>query len=293
MAAFSQQHIYAQTVKNSRNLEMAFPCPDQGPLFASKPGNFVTHYLGHEGEGSILSYLKKLGWAESLGAGAGQGATGFDFFKISINLTAAGLANHTKVAAIVFAYIDLLRKTPPQEWAFKEQTMLNEIGFRFVEKGRPQSYVTQLCSQMQKPYPRQWLLSAPWLLKEWSPELVEEQVAGLTPENCRITVACQEPLPGLEWDQKERWYGTKYRMEPMSEEILKGPTAEELSKELYLPQPNSFIPSNLDILGDRNRTGPPSMRPSCIKQNLTSRLWHKLDDRWWVPRAGVSLYIKK
>jgi len=288
-----QTHLYAQTVKNSRSLEMTFPCPDQGPLFASKPGNFVTHYLGHEGEGSILSYLKKLGWAESLGAGAGQGATGFDFFKISIHLTAAGLANHTKVAAIVFAYIDLLRNTSPQEWAFKEQAMLNEIGFKFVEKGKPSNYVTQLCSQMQKPYPRQWLLSAPWLLKEWSPELVEEQLLGLTLENCRITVASQDPLEGLEWNQKERWYGTRYRLEPLSDEILNGPTAEELSKELFLPPPNSFVPSNLDILGDKARVSKPAMRPSCISQTPTSRVWHKLDDRWWVPRAAVSLYIKK
>lgn len=272
---------------------MSFPCPDQSDLFATKPGHFITHYLGHEGEGSVLSYLKKLGWAESLGAGAGQGATGFDFFKITIQLTATGLAHHKQVAAIVFAYIDLLRKTEPQEWAFKEQTMLNEIGFRFVEKGRPMDYVTQLCTQMQKPYPREWLLSAPWLLRDWDPELVKEQVQGLTAEQCRITVASKEPVDGLEWNLKEQWYGTRYRLEPFGPELLSGPSEGDLSKDLFLPKPNSFIPSNLNVLGDRNKTKDPTRRPLCIRQNALMRLWHKQDDRWWVPRAAVSLYIKK
>ena len=287
------RHIYAQAVKNVRSLEVTFPLADQGPLFATKPGNFITHYLGHEGEGSILSYLKKLGWAEALGAGAGQGATGFDFFKISVGLTAAGLQNHKKVAQIVFAYIEMLRATPPQEWAFKEQAMLNEISFRFVEKRKPSDYVTQLCTQMQKPYPREWLLSAPWLLKDWNSDLVREQLAGLTARNCRITVVSQEPVDGLEFDKKEQWYGTRYRVEPFTKEILQVPAAEELGADLFLPQPNSFIPSNLDILGDKQSSKEPAKRPDCVYQSPTARIWHKLDDRWWVPRAAVSFYIKK
>ena len=280
-------------MKNIRSLEMSFPCPDQRALFASKPGSFITHYLGHEGEGSVLSYLKRLGWAESLGAGAGHGATGFDFFKITISLTKAGLANHKKVTAIVFAYIHLLRNTEPQEWAFREQTMLNEIGFRFIEKGKPMDYVTQLCTQMQKPYPREWLLSAPWLLKDWSPDLVKEQVEGLTPEHCRITVASQQPLDGLEWNLKEQWYGTRYRLEPFDAELLARPSEEDFSKDLFLPKPNSFIPSNLNILGDKDKSKESSRRPICIRQNALTKLWHKKDDRWWVPRATVSLYMKK
>lgn len=287
-----KQHIYAQAIKNVRHLEFSFPCPDQDPLFTSKPGHFITHYIGHEGEGSILSYLKKLGWADGLAAGAGQGATGFDFFKISIELTKEGLENHKKVAEIVFAYIDMLRKTDPQEWAFKEAQMLSEIAFRFLEKRKPMSYVTSLCVQMQHPYPRQWLLSAPFMLKDWNPTLVQEQLSTLTPEQCRITVASHEPLGGLEWNQSERWYGTKYRVEPFDEAFTKAITSPQKPDGLFLPKPNSFIPSNLNLLNDKSKVTEPATRPNCIRQNQISRTWHKLDDRWWVPRATVSFYIK-
>lgn len=289
-----QHHVFAQTVRNMRTLELLFPIADQDPMFASRPGHFITHFLGHEGEGSILSHLRKLGWADSLSAGAGSGASGFDFFKISLQLTAAGLAKHEEVVKIVFQYIELLRSTPPLEWAFKEQSMLNEIGFRFVEKGKPSSYVVQLATQMQKPFPRQWLLSAPWLLKDWQPKLVEEQLKSLTPENCRITVASQEPVNGLEWDQKEQWYGTRYRQQPFDSQTFVPQPEVSKPDGLHLPSPNSFIPSNLDILGTKpSGNAGPSRRPELLRQTPTSRLWHKQDDRWFVPRAGVALYIKR
>jgi insulysin len=47
--------------------------------------------VGHEGVGSILSLLKKKGWANYLSAGPSHGGIGCEFFKISIDLTESGL----------------------------------------------------------------------------------------------------------------------------------------------------------------------------------------------------------
>jgi insulysin len=74
-----------------RMLELSFPFPDESPYYATKPGSFLSHLIGHEGEGSVLSHLKKQGWANSMSAGAGNGASGFEFFKISVDLTKEGL----------------------------------------------------------------------------------------------------------------------------------------------------------------------------------------------------------
>jgi len=41
-----------------------------------KPEYYVSHLLGHEGEGSLLSYLKKEGLANALGAGTEGGREG-------------------------------------------------------------------------------------------------------------------------------------------------------------------------------------------------------------------------
>lgn len=128
-------------------------------------------------------------------------------------------ANHEEVSTAIFSYIDLLKATPPQKWAFDEVNMLSELAFRFKEKSPPQSTATHLSMQMSRPYPRSKLLSAPYLSPLWSPELIKESTAVLGAANCRIMVASQVPV--VEPDQKEEWYGTEYIIVPTSDKVLK------------------------------------------------------------------------
>lgn len=84
--------ISYRTIKDVPTLRIEFPLPDLREFWASKPGRFIAHYVGHEGPGSILAELKKLGWATSLSASSSNGSPGFEFFRININLTAIGLS---------------------------------------------------------------------------------------------------------------------------------------------------------------------------------------------------------
>lgn len=86
-----QTAILLKSVKDQRTLELTFPFPDEAPLYATKPGSFLSHLIGHEGPGSVLSLLKGRGWANGISAGAGNGAAGFEFFKIHVDLTTVGL----------------------------------------------------------------------------------------------------------------------------------------------------------------------------------------------------------
>jgi len=57
-----------------------------------QPGKYLAHLIGHEGPGSLLSDLKAHGWVNALVAGRDDGARGFDFFMIQVDLTEAGLS---------------------------------------------------------------------------------------------------------------------------------------------------------------------------------------------------------
>ncbi len=59
-----------------------------------QPTYYVSHLIGHEGPGSLLSYLKARGWCRNLGAGQRGGAKGFSFFSISMDMTVAGEGGH-------------------------------------------------------------------------------------------------------------------------------------------------------------------------------------------------------
>jgi insulysin len=82
---------FVQPVRDVRALEVSIPVPDLHHFSGIKPYNFMAHFLGHEGKGSLLSYLKRQGWVNALRAGASHEATGFGFFKVTVELTVKGL----------------------------------------------------------------------------------------------------------------------------------------------------------------------------------------------------------
>ena len=56
-----------------------------------QPESYLSHLIGHEGDGSLLSHLKKLGLASDLSSGEKNTAPGFSFFTVDIDLTIEGL----------------------------------------------------------------------------------------------------------------------------------------------------------------------------------------------------------
>lgn len=76
---------------DTRALELMFPFLDEQDLYREHPSRYASHLIGHEGPGSLLAFLKKKGWANSLSAGASPVAKGSAFFYIGIKLTEDGL----------------------------------------------------------------------------------------------------------------------------------------------------------------------------------------------------------
>lgn len=93
IVSFLQTAVFVKALKDQRHLEMSFPFPDPSPFYLAKPSSFLSHLIGHEGKGSILSCLKNKGWANVVSAGGTNGAKGFDFFKVQVDLTKEGLGN--------------------------------------------------------------------------------------------------------------------------------------------------------------------------------------------------------
>jgi insulysin len=80
-----------KTIKDRRQLKVVFPIDWQRPLWEVKPAGYISHFVGHEGPGSLHAYLKKKGWVDSLSAGGNQLAPGIANFNVSMSLTTEGL----------------------------------------------------------------------------------------------------------------------------------------------------------------------------------------------------------
>ncbi|GAA6006563.1 hypothetical protein JCM11491_005007 [Sporobolomyces phaffii] len=280
-----------RTVKDSPQLRIEFPLPDLKWRWQTKPGQFVSHYVGHEGEGSILAELKDRGWATSLSSGNGNGAAGFDFLRININLTASGLKNYRTVLSIVYSYLSILRSTPPQQWSWEESSQLGRIAWRFKEKGPPQSTARTLASSLSTSrYPLDKTLVAPYFASSWSADEIHEVLECCKPEKGRVFIGSKEPLDGnVFWQQKEKWYGTEYDISPLDTAQLSKPI--EPAPTLALPDTNVFVPSELELLTPEP-VSDPSKQPFLTYKSPTSRLFFKQDDTWCIPRASVYLSFK-
>ncbi|CAG8518542.1 18063_t:CDS:10, partial [Racocetra fulgida] len=89
-----------------KNKHIPAPTFEGHPLTQNEllPGRYLTHLISHEGYGSILSLLKKKE------AGSVPGAVGFEFFKVSIDLTESGVDHYKEVVKVVFQYIKMLKQ---------------------------------------------------------------------------------------------------------------------------------------------------------------------------------------
>lgn len=287
--------IFAKPVMDSKSVEITFPYLDEELLFESSPSNYLSHLIGHEGPGSIMSYIKNKGWANGLSAGAYAVCPGsLGFFNVDIKLTEEGLKNYKEVVKALFQYISMLNDSAPQQWIFEEIKNRAEIEFKYKQKSPASRFTSRTSAVMQLPLPRQWLLSGDTKLRKFEPELIKKGLSYLRPDNFRLQVVSQT-FPG-DWDKKEKYYGTEYKLEKVPEDFMSeiksafaSTTADRLP-ELHLPHKNMFIPENLDV--EKKDVEKPAIAPTLIRNDEHVQAWFKKDDTFWVPKANIYIVLR-
>ncbi|XP_065350637.1 insulin-degrading enzyme-like [Cloeon dipterum] len=276
-----KKKILAVPIKNWRSLSVTFPIPDMKQHYKAGPNRYLSRLIGHESSGSLLSALKKRGWSSHLIAGCSSVARDISFFAVNVDLTEKGLENVDNIVDLIFQYINLLRQEDPQEWIFKEYVEITNMSFRFKDKESPRDYVVDLVEDLLK-YPIDDVLTVRYILSEWKPDLINQVMEKLTPDNCRIRIVSKE-FESIA-DQTEKWYGAKYKIEDIPSELIEKWKNAKPIEELKLPKKNEFIPSSFDILP--NDDNPPKY-PAIIHETQFVRVWHKKDDEFLLPKSNL------
>jgi len=274
--------INIRPVKSIRQLRLMFPIPAQRSNYPFKSTTIITHLLGDEGKGSILALLKKEGLATTLSAGVGPESREFGFINISIGLTPAGLQNTDRIVTYVFQYLERMRREPNLERVFHESRKIAETNFRFREKAEPSGYVSYLAMNMQD-VPIRDVLISPWLYQSYQPELHKDLLKSLTLDNMQI-VLIAENLPT---DQTDPWYGTRYSLEPISDDQLSHWQNAKLHPALTLPPPNPFIVENVSYQPGRLNEAYPVL----LKHSDRIRVWFKQDNIFNIPKGNLRIRL--
>lgn len=291
--------VSVQTIMSFHAVEISFPLAWQPPLWKYKPGYFLSHFLGHEGHGSLFAYLKGKGWITSLGASTQALGRGFAMFKTTMYLTKNGFDNYRSIVLATFKYLNLLRTSEFPRWFQSEIATIAKTQFQFSEKRAAEGYAVTLAERMSWPVPTEKLLTAPALVSEWEGNEGERQVRkaleNLQVDAGRVVLMAKKEehervFGGEKHWESEKWYGTGYTVERWDDQFLDEARSPNDIPDLHLPGRNEFIPTNLDV--EKHDVLEPLQRPHLIRQSGISKVWHKKDDQFWLPRAAVIVDIR-
>ena len=292
----------------------------------NKPDYFVSSLLGHEGAGSLLSYLKDKRWANSVGASDNADLSDFATFEVTVELTPKGLNAIDDVCEVIFSYIQMMSQTPIPNYVFDENLQLEELEWRFTTKGQPSNYVQSLVTAMDK-FPPSLYIAGPRriALRETSTTLISSDqprtafksneqreiikssctdfMKRLTVDNSFLTVFSKS-FEG-ETTQNEEWYGTAYNVKPVSmSALLKWNNPS--SFPLFYPRENIFIPSESGLKVNKKPKRidqkaltfeekiKPITPPTIIRDDGDEGRWtvhFKEDDRFGKPKAFLIFQL--
>ena len=272
-----------EPIRDLRTISCSFAVPSVRSHHQAHPLALVSHLLGHEGPGSLLSALKARGWAEGLNAGLGMRHRDFATFGITVHATEAGLANHAGVIASVFAGLNLIGEEGIEPHYHEELARMAEIGFRFLEKTEPGSHAVSLAGALHF-HPIREVLTAPWRFDDFDPELVRRSLRALVPDRVLVGVVAK----GVTTDSVAPFHDTPYRLSPVPAATVARWRDPAPDGTLSLPEPNPFVPGRLAMIG-MPAAGP---RPTRIASRPGLNLWHRADVEFGQPRTNFHFAVR-
>jgi insulysin len=265
-------------IKDLRELTLTFSIPSFIKYYKEKPEMLIAFCIGHEGKGSLLSYLKEQGLATGLSAGAGYPTMDYGRFSINIQLTQKGLNQYRDVIQYCFSYIHLLKSRGIAPHIFNEVQHMAELDYTYENKGEGSELASHLAGNMNR-YPIEVAESVDYIYETFDPGLVESVLDYLRPNN----MICMLTARGLETDSVEPYYGTRYsyiiEKGKYYNSLLKPPRIKKLS----LPAPNPFLPDHVSLLAER---------PVNLIDESGLELWYAQDVTFKRPKASLIFRIQ-
>lgn len=276
--------------KELRRLSLLFPMPYASEDYPYKPLPYINHLLGHEGEGSLLSLLKDLGWGEAIRVGPRHRDRHDQLLEIAIDLTELGVRAADQIVALVFHNIEQTRSRGMNEWRYRELQRMAEYDFRFGERQPPRATVQGLAMRMHL-YPPEDLLRGDALYAGYDARRIRSYFRHLRSDNVLVSLVA----PEVEAEQQSPYYQTPYRIRSMSAEQPE--IKKRIQRRMTLPEPNAFIPSRLEVKeapllpGPRQATEASRDRPEQVVDKSRIDVWYQWDEQFGVPKTSVRMRL--
>jgi insulysin len=314
--------LTTKPVQSMRRLVLMFPLPSVHKDSDQSPTSVLSHLLGHEGPESSFAVLQNAGLVSSLSAGPRVTAPDFTLFQIDIGLTEQGEVQWKQVVDIILQHCRLIHEASLQGTElvriWDEMSAISRMFFDQTSPGGVYGLAPSLSNSVAINGTVK-CLSAGSRLDETTAtfplQRVQEFSALLVPSNCFIERCSSSAWEEMEApDNKtssvqrktEPWYGIDYFLSGIDAQDVErwqhkpGTTPFLETSSLGLPPPNQFIPRTMELCPDlpqeakagpriEKEVDPPNL---LVEDKNVGRLWHRLDDRYALPKSIVTLLIR-
>jgi len=271
-----------EPVKDLRDMQITFSLPSTRNMYQSKPGRQFGFILGHEGKGSLLSYLKNKGWALSLSAGARPETKEYGYASIRIGLTEKGLKEYKDVVKATTDYIHLMKNNGHQKHVFTELKSMSDLDEIYSSKGEGMWRATQLANETMM-YPLEDAGRINYIYSDNSPNSYENLLSNITTDNMLILLIAK----GVFTDQKEHYFQIDYSYnedEIFYNELLTSSNREEF----IIPKKNPFIPKTASV---PNRELAENVFPEVVYNENGVKLYFGKDHEFLRPKGVIGFKI--
>lgn len=276
--------IHVNTLENKYAIEMRFQLPESKQYFDKKPIAYINYLLGHEGEGSLFSYLKNKDYIKSLSTGT-YGPDDFTRLTVNMQLTPKGFENKEQVIEEFFSYVQLIKQQGLNEKIFKELAHMQNNRFEFQDKYDVAFLASNVANNLQY-YPVNNILDHTRVFSAFDKKLTLNFLENIKPQNARIILS----YPEFTSTTKEQRYDVAYDMQPIDAQLINRWSKVEPHSQLTLPEENPYIANQLKIKNTQKIT-----RPQLVYRQQGIQVWYENENEFSLPKSHLrlTLYSKK
>jgi len=276
--------IRVKPVKDKKELGLEFPLPiDLYQYYDSKPMSILGSLMGHEGKGSLLSFLKGKGLATGLGGGGSPDTPDYGSAGVNIQLTDKGVSNYQEVLGYFFSYVAMLKKEGYRNYIFNEQQTIAKLEEVYSDKGEGAWKAISFANNLAF-YPMNIAHRVEYHFKNPDPEAYLKVLSYIRPEN----MLCVLSDSGQETPLEEFWYKSNYNYEEITGGVFDRLLAPAMYAELHLPEPNLYLPENANLLSGSNSV---SQHPILLEDSEGLKLYWGRDTDFQRPKASYRYKI--
>ena len=288
--------LYVQPIRTMHQLTLFFPLTSTTLAYTTNPTAYVAFLLGYEGDGSLLHFVKSLGWGSGVEVGMLEDEVELNVLQVVYQLTEEGVSHWEDILTETFAMLELIRADGVSEERWDEQRRVREIAFVYGPTPTAMELSSTLSARLQTVAMEDVLLPPSRL--RWDEAAVRAVLAEMEVERAVIHVVSSSFEDRLFTDV-EPIYGTRYHAFPISAELVKmvhrkqSDISHHRPLNLSLPSPNPFLftPHPSSVRAPSLSTENVELSPTLHHGAFGERLWYLRDGQFGQPKVLMAIDI--